>query len=171
MKYIKVIPITIFIGLLMSNSVFAKKGTVETKVNSLKVVRLSLSTASTLAQAAIKACRKLGVQVAVTVVDRNGIVQVTLRDTLAAPLTLKISRQKAYTAANFSVNTSQLSRQAKSPLAQVGGLMMSPGGVVIKVGGNLLGAIGVSGAPSGITDEKCAQAGIKTLVSSLEMDL
>ncbi|VAW80592.1 hypothetical protein MNBD_GAMMA12-809 [hydrothermal vent metagenome] len=171
MKIIKMSFAIIVLALFISNSSFSEKSAPESKINSLKVNRLSLDSASDLAMAAITACRKLGIQVGVTVVDRNGLVQITVRDTLAAPLTLKISRLKAYTAANFNVHTSQLARQAKSPLAQVDGLMMASGGMVIKVAGKLLGAIGVSGAPSGATDEKCANAGIKALASKLEMDL
>ncbi len=161
----------ILLALFISNLSFSQTPVSKSKINSLKVNRLSLDSASDLAMAAIAACRKLGIQVGVTVVDRNGLVQISVRDTLAAPLTLKISQLKAYTAANFNVHTSQLTRQAKSPLAHVDGLMMTAGGIVIKVGGKLLGAIGVSGAPSGAADEKCANAGIKALTSKLEMDL
>ena len=164
--------ILILSATLASGSVtYAKKPVLKAELNSVNVTRLSLHRATELAKAAINACRKKGIQVGVTVVDRNGIVQVTLRDTLAAPLTLKISALKAYTAANFAVNTSQLKRQANSPLAQVNGLMMSPGGVAVKVGGKLLAAIGVSGAPSGITDETCAVAGVKKLIRELELDI
>ena len=34
------------------------------------------------------------------------------------------------------------------------------GGVTIEVGGSILGAVGVSGAPGGEEDEACAKAGI-----------
>lgn len=159
------------LGIFLFSQVAIAKNENSGKIAVLKVTRLSLSTAYELANAAIKACRRKGIQIAATVVDRNGLVQVSLRDTLAAPLTLKVSVLKAYTSANFNLNTSQLTRQASSPLAHVKGLMMSPGGVIIKVGGNLLGAIGVSGAPSGKVDEECAKAGLKNLVSSLELDI
>ncbi len=158
-------------GCVFSTMTAAKKTSSEHTIKTVEITRLSLDKATELARAAIVACRKKGIQVAASVVDRNGIVQVTLRDTLAAPLTLKISVEKAYTAANFNVATSALTRQSKSPLAQVDGLMMSSGAVTIKVGGKLLGAIGVSGAPSGSTDEECAKAGIKKLVSDLELDI
>ncbi len=62
------------------------------------IPRMSLDTALNAAQAAINACRKEGVQVAVTIVDRGGHPQVVLRDVLAMNLTLAISRNKAYTA-------------------------------------------------------------------------
>ena len=47
--------------------------------------------------------------------------------------------------------------------------MMSAGGVPINAGGSILGAIGVSGAPSGEVDEACAQAGIDAISDDLEM--
>ena len=34
-------------------------------------------------------------------------------------------------------------------------MIVGAGGIPINIGGNILGGIGVSGAPSGITDEKC----------------
>ncbi len=137
----------------------------------LMVQRLTMESALTIAQGAVEACRKEGIQIGVTVVDRNGTVQVTLRDTLAPTITLMISRQKAYTAANFNAKTSGLGAQAKTPIGRVQGLLMSDGGVPIQAGGNLLGGVGVSGAPSGKTDEACAQAGLVKIMDDLEMSL
>jgi uncharacterized protein GlcG (DUF336 family) len=131
--------------------------------------RLSLETATRVAQGAIEACRKQGIQIGVTVVDRDGTVQVALRDTIAAPITLPISRQKAYTAVNFNAATSQLGERADTPIGRLDGLVMSPGGLPIQAGGQLLGGVGVSGAPSGKTDEACAQAGMDQVIDDLEM--
>lgn len=136
---------------------------------SVTLPRLSLETASNIAQGALEACRKEGIQVTATVVDREGTVQVVLRDTLAAPITLDISRQKAYTAANFNAATSALVGRAATPIGRVPGLVMHPGGLPVQAGGRLMGAIGVSGAPSGETDEACAQAGIDKVIEDLEM--
>lgn len=133
--------------------------------------RLSMETAQQIAQGAIEACRKEGIQIGVTVVDRNGTPQAILRDTIAAPITLEISRQKAFTAANFNAATSQLTARADTPVGRVQGLVMSAGGLPIQAGGMLLGAVGVSGAPSGETDEACAQAGIDQVLDDLEMSL
>ncbi len=133
------------------------------------VNRLTMETSIAIARGAIDACRKKGVQITATVVDRDGTVQVVLRDTVTAPIATEISRLKAYTAVNFNVPTSQLGRQAGSPLQHVDGLLMSMGGIPIKAGGQLLGGIGVSGAPSGKTDEECAQAGIDKVKDDLEL--
>ena len=74
----------------------------------VNIKRLSMETTQAMAMAAVEACRKEGINVGVTVVDRNGIPQVMLRDTLAAHLTIEISKRKAYTAANFNAATSTL---------------------------------------------------------------
>ncbi|MEJ1297155.1 MAG: heme-binding protein [Candidatus Sedimenticola sp. (ex Thyasira tokunagai)] len=133
--------------------------------------RLTMDTAMTIAKGAVDACRKEGIQIAVTVVDRNGLVQAVLRDTIASPITLKISHQKAYTAANFNAATSAMGDRANTPIGRVEGLVMSAGGLPIQAGGALLGAVGVSGAPSGVTDEACAQAGIDAVIDDLEMSM
>ncbi|MES9899126.1 MAG: heme-binding protein [Sedimenticola sp.] len=133
--------------------------------------RLTMDTSMTIAKGAVDACRKEGIQIAVTVVDRNGLVQAVLRDTIASPVTLKISHQKAYTAANFNAATSAMSDRAGTPIGRVEGLVMSAGGLPIQAGGALLGAVGVSGAPSGVTDEACAQAGIDAVIDDLEMSM
>ena len=64
--------------------------------------RMTLDTATRIAQAAVEQCRKEGVQVAVTVVDRWGHPQVVMRDVLAMDITLPISQQKAHTAMAFN---------------------------------------------------------------------
>jgi uncharacterized protein GlcG (DUF336 family) len=138
---------------------------------SVSVHRLTLDAAQTVAKAAIEECRKKGVQAGVTVVDRNGIEQVVLRDTLAPQITVPISKGKALAAVNFGVATKDLADRANTPIGRVPGLIMSQGGLVIQAAGNTFGAIGVSGAPSGVTDEECAQAGVNAIQDDLEMAL
>ena len=131
--------------------------------------QLSMDTALRIASAAIKSCRGKGVSIAVTVIDRGGNPQVVLRDTLAARLTLQISREKAYAALSFNTPTSTLGERADTPLGRVPGLLMSAGAVPVHAGGQLLGAVGVSGAPSGTTDEACAKAGVAAVQDDLDM--
>ena len=137
----------------------------------VSVKRLSMNTALSIAQGAIEACGKKGIQIGVAVVDRDGELQVHLRDTIAAPITLPISLQKAFTAVNFNAATSALGSRADSPIGRIDGLVMSAGGLPVQVGGSLVGGVGVSGAPSGETDEECAQAGVDTVMDDLEMAL
>lgn len=133
------------------------------------IKRLSLETAKAIAEATIAECRKQGVQIAVTVIDRGGHPQVVLRDVLAPDLTLGVSRDKAYTALSFAVPTSQLGARVDTPLGRRDGLMMLAGGLPIRAAGDLMGAVGVSGAPDGAVDEACAQAGIDAVQADLEM--
>lgn len=135
----------------------------------VSVKRLSMVMSAKVAAAAVAACTKQGIQVTATVVDRNGEVQVVMRDTIAAPLSIEVSRRKAYTAASFAVSTAKLLDRGQGGLAQVDSLMFSRGGLPIKAAGLMLGAVGVSGAPSGKTDEECAQAGIDAVIDDLEM--
>ena len=134
--------------------------------------RMTLTTATKIAQAAIAECQKEGVQVAVTVVDRWGHPQVVLRDVLAMDITLTISKQKAHTAMAFNTALSQMEGRFKGSyqVPKIEGLIMSAGGVPINIGGTILGGVGVSGAPSGTVDEKCAKAGVEAVRSDLELD-
>lgn len=62
------------------------------------------------AQAALEACRAAGFQVAVSVTDRLGILQVTIRDQFAGAHTPDTSFRKAWTAASFRTGTLELSK-------------------------------------------------------------
>ncbi|NKN31721.1 GlcG/HbpS family heme-binding protein [Marichromatium bheemlicum] len=134
------------------------------------VQRLSLAAASAVAEGAVAECRARGIQVAATVVDRDGVVLVTLRDTIAAPITVPISRMKAATAANFNAPTADLTALADTAIGRVDGLLMAAGGVPIHAAGStLVGAVGVSGAPGGEIDAACARAGLAAIAEDLDM--
>lgn len=161
-KFFLVIPLS----LTIANSAYADDALTVT------VKRLKMETALRAAQASIAQCRKEGVQIAVTVVDRSGHSLVVLRDVLAMDITLPISKQKAHTAMAFNSPLSQMESRFTKPfqVAKLDGLIVSAGGIPINVGGAILGGIGVSGAPSGVTDEKCAQAGLDAIKVDLEME-
>jgi uncharacterized protein GlcG (DUF336 family) len=135
----------------------------------VEVKRLSMDTALKIAEATVAACREKGIQIGVTVVDRDGVVQAQLRDTIAAPITVPISFKKAYTAVNFNADTSALEARADTAVGRQDFLVMSAGGATVTVGGALLGGVGVSGAPAGETDEECAKAGVAAVQDDLEM--
>ena len=134
---------------------------------------LTPETALKAAQAALKSCRDRGFQATVAVVDRMGVVQVLLRDRFAGPHTADMATAKAYTAASFRTNTSELA-EATQPGKPASGIRNRPGvaalggGLMIEAGGSLLGAIGVSGAPGGKEDEACAAAGIAAIREDME---
>lgn len=136
----------------------------------VNVSRLSVDVANKIATAAIEACRKEGIPISVTVVDRNGIQQVQLRDTMAPPISYPISYNKARTAVMFNAKGSQLESRAKTPLQHMElDLAFMAGSVPIQAGGKLYGGVGVSGAPDGKTDEKCAAKGLEAVIDDLEM--
>jgi len=135
----------------------------------VQIARLSSEAATAVAQGAMLDCRKKGYQATATVVDKNGIVQAVVRDTLAPPVSIPISKAKAYTAINFSADTSAMASRANTAVGMFDGVLMSAGGVVINVGGKIYGAVGVSGAPGGDIDEACAKAGIEAISEDLEM--
>jgi uncharacterized protein GlcG (DUF336 family) len=130
-------------------------------------------TALKAAQAALKSCRDAGYQVAVTVVDRMGVAQVLLRDRYAGAHTPRMARAKAWSAVSFRTNTTALAdlTQAGKPqsgVRQLPGVAAVGGGMLIEASGSLLGAIGVSGAPGGDADDKCAAAGIAAIREDIE---
>jgi uncharacterized protein GlcG (DUF336 family) len=134
---------------------------------------LTPETALKAAQAALKKCRDSGWQVAVAVVDRSGVVQVVLRDRFAGAHTPRTASGKAWTAVSFRSNTGALVELTQPGKAQSGvrnlpDVVVLGGGVLIEGGGQMLGAIGVSGAPGGEADEACAKAGIAAIQESLE---
>jgi len=135
----------------------------------ISVKRLTLETALKIAQGAMDACRSKGIQISVAVVDRDGALQVKLRDTIAAPITLEISERKAFTAVNFNAPTSGLLSRSDSALGRLDSIILLAGGVPIEVGGSLLGGVGVSGAPTGDTDEACALAGVNRVMEDLQL--
>ena len=135
---------------------------------------LTPETALKAAQAALKSCRERGYQATVAVVDRMGVVQVLLRDRFAGPHTTDMATAKAYTAASFRTNTSELA-EATQPGKPASGIRNRPGiaavggGMMIEAGGSLLGAIGVPGAPGGREDDACAAAGIAAIREEIEL--
>ncbi|MGA9666774.1 MAG: heme-binding protein [Gallionella sp.] len=138
----------------------------------VNIKRLSLDTALRIGRAAIEKCRKEGVSVTVTVIDRGGDAQVVLRDTLAMDVSIAISKKKAYTAMEFNSPTSLMEDRFKGAynVPKIDDLLISAGGIPINIAGNIMGGIGVSGAPSGLTDETCAKAGLAAVQEDLEME-
>jgi uncharacterized protein GlcG (DUF336 family) len=149
---------------LLSAPALAQEGT-------FQVRHLTPETALKAAQATLEACRKEGAQIAVAVVDRSGIVQVLLRDRLAGPHTVRIASDKAWTSISFRQDTLALVQATQTP--DMAGVRQFPrfvavgGGVLIEGAGSFFGAIGVSGAPGGAMDDKCAKAGIAAIADEL----
>jgi uncharacterized protein GlcG (DUF336 family) len=134
---------------------------------------LTPETALAAARAALESCRQQGFQVAVAVADRAGITQVLLRDRFAGPHTVEVASNKAWTSVSFRSATAAVAAETQpgrpmSGLRNLPRFMAAGGGQVIEGGGNVFGAIGVSGAPTGDADDGCALAGIKAIADAIE---
>lgn len=124
-----------------------------------------------IASTAEAACKKKGFQVAVAVVDRFGNLLAFARDPFAGAHTITIAQHKAYTAATFQGATIDLTNRLDF-LKGTPKLSLVGGGVPIKIGGYMYGAVGVSGAPrekiAGDIDHACASAGIEAIRDTIE---
>jgi uncharacterized protein GlcG (DUF336 family) len=134
---------------------------------------ISLSLANEIASTAVAACSANGYNVAVTVVDRAGGVRAVQRADNAGPHTLGASQQKAFTSASAKNTTSAMQENAqKNPaaanLVYIPGFLLVGGGVPIKVGNEVIGAIGIGGAPGGHLDEQCAMVAIDKVKDQLK---
>ena len=125
---------------------------------------LSATTAIAIAQAAYETCRAQGYHVSVHVVGREGEVIAALRGDGTSPHTFENSQRKAYTARTFRSPSGEFAQRLKdNPTfgAQLlPGVIAIQGGLPIKVGDDVIGGVGVSGAPGGDKDEACSKAGI-----------
>jgi len=126
---------------------------------------MSLDLANQIAAATVAACSANGYNVAAAVVDRAGSLRALQRADNAGPHTLSSSQAKAYTSASAKNTTTAMMEGAqKNPaganLVYMPGFLLLGGGVPIKVGNEVIGAVGVGGAPGGHLDEQCAMAGI-----------
>jgi uncharacterized protein GlcG (DUF336 family) len=134
---------------------------------------MSLELANQLASATIAACQAGGYAVAVTVLDRAGTVRAVQRADNAGPHTLGASQQKAFTSASAkNTTTAMLEISQKNPavanLGQIPGFLLLGGGVPVRVGNEVIGAIGVGGAPAPHLDEQCAMAAIEKVKDQLK---
>ena len=134
---------------------------------------LAPDTALELAKTALDRCRKDGYQVAVVVLDRFGAPLVALRDRFAGIGAYNIATGKAWTAVNFTRDTSDFVKAVKdgtlsAGLASLPNVTPLAGGMVIEAGGSLLGGVGVAGAPGGDKDEACAKAGLDAVRDKLD---
>jgi uncharacterized protein GlcG (DUF336 family) len=139
----------------------------------IMVPDVSYDMALVMATTAIEQCRSRGFAVGVSVVDRGGHVLVTLRDHAAAHHTVELAQRKAYTSRVFRQTPRAFSQRLidnpiSAGLGTTSGVVASLGGLPIKVGGQTVGGIGVSGAPGGENDEACAQAGIDKVADRLK---
>ena len=126
---------------------------------------MSLELANQIASASVAACAANGYAVTATVVDRAGTVRAVQRADNAGPHTLGASQAKAYTSASAKNTTlAMMEASQKNPaaanLVYIPGYLLVGGGVPVKVGNEVIGAVGIGGAPGGNLDEQCAMVAL-----------
>ena len=130
---------------------------------------LPLEMAQKAANAAMAQCIKDGHKVSVAVVARSGSTKVLIKGDGSGPHTVGSSTGKAFTSASMGQPSSKLATLIKDKPFLDGLRDMDPrlvilgGGLPIKIGGALVGGIGVGGAPGGHLDEACAKAGLEAI--------
>ena len=118
-------------------------------------------------QTAIATCAAQGLKVTALTIDSEGVPIAMISGDGAASITQRIASGKAETALKTKMTSGEAVERAKTDQAFMAQLMADPamgpprkGGVPINIAGDVIGAIAVSGAPSGDQDEPCAKAGL-----------
>jgi uncharacterized protein GlcG (DUF336 family) len=129
---------------------------------------IPLALAQTIANAALAQCQSMGFKVAVTVVDRGGLPIVMLRGDGAGLHTPEGSERKAYTARTFGQSSAAFAKRMLDDPTSVGSrqytrVLALSGGLPIKVGDEVVGAVGVSGSPG--KDDVCSPASTRWRIS------
>ncbi|HYC16424.1 MAG TPA: heme-binding protein [Pseudolabrys sp.] len=128
--------------------------------------------AVTIATTAIATCKTNGFAVSSTIVGRNGEIIVQIRGDNTGPHTIENSFRKAYTARTFRVPSGEIVTRVKNDptlgLVHLANVVAIQGALPIKVGDQVIGAAGVSGAPGGDKDEVCAKAGVDKIADQLK---
>ena len=140
---------------------------------------LPLAKAVEIAQTALATCKSNGYNVTVTIIDPDYATRLVLRGDGASARTVEIGRRKAYTVIKMGMSSGEFGKSvaASTPTSAsprvpgamppgVNGddnLITFAGGKQIKMDGEVVGAISVSGAPGGEKDEVCADAGLAKL--------
>ena len=107
-----------------------------------------------------------------TVLDNRGGTKVILHDDSANPHTIENSMRKAYTSLTLRVPSGEYGKRNVSNPQQVGALHLDrittlEGALPIFAGKELVGSMGISGAPGGDKDAACVQFGIDKIAKGL----
>jgi len=133
---------------------------------------LSMETALTIATTAIETCKGQGYRVSATIVGRNGEIIVQLRGDNTGPHTIENSFRKAFTARTFRQSSGEFAQRVKDNptigLVHLTNVIANQGALPIKVGDEVIGAAGASGAPGGEKDEACIKAGLDKVADQLK---
>ncbi|MES2946635.1 MAG: heme-binding protein [Pseudomonadota bacterium] len=133
----------------------------------------ALDAALDAARTAISTCTERSQKIGVTVLDSAGVIKVVLATDGSSARGVASSTSKALTALQFKSPTSALAEQLKTDKALADKIAADPklnaraGGILVRVGDEVIGAIGVGGARGSEVDEACAVAGLTAVQSRL----
>jgi uncharacterized protein GlcG (DUF336 family) len=135
--------------------------------------RIPAALAAEAATEAVTSCAAQGYHETAAVLDADGAIIAQVRGDGAGIHTLDSAYDKAYTAVSFKTDTLTLADRAKgensiAPLSKLPHVMFFGGGVVIKIGDEVIGAIGAAGAPGANLDHGCAKAGLEKIRDRLQ---
>lgn len=141
--------------------------------------KLPWQVAQQLAAEAVQTCAAKGWSVTATVVDPSGHAQAVIKGDTVPLQSLSVSYRKAYTAFSYGqafdkdtiseLLAAKLDGPANGALNTVPQVLFIPGGVTLrKADRQVLGGLGVSGAPGGDKDEGCALAAVKKFQPQFE---
>jgi len=133
---------------------------------------LSFASALEAAKAGLESCQKGGYNVTVTVLGRDGRTLVVLHDDNANPHTIENSFRKAYTSLTFRRPSGEFGKRMAATPPPHGAMVLqnvtsAEGALPIMAGKELVGSMGISGAPGGHLDAACVQAGIDKIKGGL----
>jgi uncharacterized protein GlcG (DUF336 family) len=124
------------------------------------------------AKAVVAACK--GYHVGVSVIDSSGTPKLYYIPDGTDGSHAYMGFRKAYTALTFKMPTSQVGALTKTDSAVVArikadtNLISFAGGLTVTMGGDIVGAIGVSGAEPSAKDEECGLAGLDKIKDRLK---
>jgi uncharacterized protein GlcG (DUF336 family) len=132
---------------------------------------ISLAMAQAIATAALEKCQSMGYKVSVVVLDRSGLQVAMLRGDGAGLHTPEGADRKAYTARTYKAPSAVFAKRVLDEPSYAAAqhytrVLALPGGLPIKAGNDVIGAVGVSGSPG--KDDICSQAGIDKVASELK---
>ena len=141
--------------------------------------RLSAPLANQVVGDTVAICAQKKYNVWAVIVDLNGVRQAVLRGNGAAIHSQDNAYYKAYAAASLTLGRNEGStyevaqRMAKAapsnvPNTPLPNITYGRGGIAIKAGGQIIGGLGVSGAPGGNFDEECGNAALEKIKDQLK---
>jgi len=139
----------------------------------LQTHHISADLANQAVAAVVAKCASQGYAVTGAPVDADGVQQAVLRGDSASASTLNSAFANTYTAVTFKTDTTAVVERSKTApmlanLFKLPHLLLLSGGIVIKVGDEVVGAIGAAGAPGGDLDDACARAGLDKIKEQLK---